>query len=211
MNHLIEIRHYVNPAGRDVFGDWLARLADLRTKAKIATRIDRLTAGNCGDSKSLGGGLRELRIDWGPGYRVYYAMFDRIFVVLLCGGTKENSELTLSVLSVISKATRKGHPLMKRKSSVSHDDFMLRELRKDPAFAVEYLKAALEDEDEPGVLLIALRRLAQARGIAKVAKAAGIERESLYRALSANGNPRLSTLVAVTKAIGLKLTVEESS
>jgi probable addiction module antidote protein len=56
--------------------------------------------------------------------------------------------------------------------------------------------------------LIALRHLAQARGIAKVAKHAGIERESLYRALSARGNPRLSTLVAVTKAIGLKLTVE---
>ena len=56
--------------------------------------------------------------------------------------------------------------------------------------------------------LIALRHLAQAQGIAKVAKAAGIERESLYRALSSHGNPRLSTLVAVTKAIGLRLTVE---
>jgi hypothetical protein len=56
---------------------------------------------------------------------------------------------------------------------------------------------------------IALRQIAEARGgIAKVAKAAGIERESLYRALSSRGNPRLSTLVAVTKAIGLKLTVE---
>ena len=59
-----------------------------------------------------------------------------------------------------------------------------------------------------GVLLIALRHLAQAQGIAKVAKAAGIERESLYRALSEHGNPRLSTLVAVTKAIGVRLTVE---
>jgi probable addiction module antidote protein len=97
---------------------------------------------------------------------------------------------------------------MKRKTSVSHDDFMISELRNDPKFAVGYLKAALEENDDPRVLLIALRRLAQARGVAKVAKAAGIERESLYRALSVNGNPRLSTLVAVTKAIGLKLTVE---
>lgn len=83
-----------------------------------------------------------------------------------------------------------------------------RRLRKDPDFAAEYLKAALEDEGEPRVLLIALRHLPQAQGIAKVAKAAGIERESLYRALSVNGNPRLSTLVAVTKATGLRLTVE---
>ncbi|MGA8871798.1 MAG: addiction module antidote protein [Candidatus Acidiferrales bacterium] len=97
---------------------------------------------------------------------------------------------------------------MKRKTSVSHDEAIVRRLRKDPDFAAEYLKSALEDTNEPRVLLVALRHLAQAQGIAKVAKAAGVERESLYRALSANGNPRLSTLVAVTKAIGLKLTVE---
>ena len=99
---------------------------------------------------------------------------------------------------------------MKHKTSVSHDEAIIRRLRKDPEFAAEYVKAALEDTEEPLVLLIALRHLAQARGIAKVAKAAGIERESLYRALSRRGNPRLSTLVAVTKAIGLKLTVEAS-
>src|SRR6202161_3372315 len=97
---------------------------------------------------------------------------------------------------------------MKRKASISHDETIIRRLRTDPNFAAEYLKAALEDEDEPRVLLIALRHLAQARGIAKVAKAAGVQRESLYRALSIRGNPRLSTLVAVTKAIGLKITVE---
>ncbi|HET7108115.1 MAG TPA: addiction module antidote protein [Candidatus Acidoferrum sp.] len=97
---------------------------------------------------------------------------------------------------------------MKHKTSASHDEAIIRRLRKDPEFAAEYVKAALEDTEEPLVFLLALRHLAQARGIAKVAKAAGIERESLYRALSRRGNPRLSTLVAVTKAIGLKLTVE---
>ena len=98
---------------------------------------------------------------------------------------------------------------MKRKASASHDEATVRELRQNPAFAAEYLRAALEDDDEPRMLLIALRRVAEARGgIAKVARAAGVERESLYRALSARGNPRLSTLVAVAKAVGLKLTVE---
>jgi probable addiction module antidote protein len=100
---------------------------------------------------------------------------------------------------------------MKRKASISHDEAMIRELRDDPEFAAEYLRAALEEDDEPAVLLLALRQIAEARGgIAKVAKAAGIERESLYRALSRRGNPRLSTLVAVTRAVGLKLTVEEA-
>jgi probable addiction module antidote protein len=98
---------------------------------------------------------------------------------------------------------------VKRKTSISHHQAMIARLRADPDFAAEYLKAALEETDEPKVLLVALRRIAEARGgIAKVAKAAGIERESLYRALSPRGNPRLSTLVAVTKAIGSKLTVE---
>jgi probable addiction module antidote protein len=98
---------------------------------------------------------------------------------------------------------------MKRKVSISHNGAVVRELRDNPDFAAEYLRAALEDDEEPRVLLIALRRIAEARGgIAKVAKSAGIERESLYRALSARGNPRLSTLVAVTRAIGLRLTVE---
>jgi len=96
-------------------------------------------------------------------------------------------------------------------TSVSHDECTIQELRADPEFAAAYLKEAIEDTDNPGVLLIALRRIAEARGgIAKVAKAAGIQRESLYRALSAKGNPRLSTINAVAKAVGLKLTLESA-
>ena len=99
--------------------------------------------------------------------------------------------------------------MKRKKTSFSHEDAIVRELRKNPEFAAEYLRAALEEEEEPRVLLIALRRIAEARGgLARVAKAAGIERESLYRALSARGNPRLSTLRAVTKALGLQLTVK---
>lgn len=98
---------------------------------------------------------------------------------------------------------------MKPKASISHDEAIVRELRENPEFAEEYLKASLEEGDDPQVLLIALRHLAEAKGgVAEVAKQAGIQRESLYRALSAKGNPRLSTLIAVTKAMDLKLTVE---
>jgi len=85
---VIEVRHYVSRAGKDVFDEWLTQLADARAQAKIATRINRLAAGNFGDCKSLRKGLYELRIDWGPGYRVYYAMIGREFVLLLCGGDK---------------------------------------------------------------------------------------------------------------------------
>lgn len=88
MKDEIEIRHYVSRMGKDLFEDWITQLADPRTQAKVATRIDRLAAGNFGDCKRLRHGLCELRIDWGPGYRVYYAMLGRNRVLLLCGGDK---------------------------------------------------------------------------------------------------------------------------
>ena len=84
----MELRRYLTRSGRDVFGEWLSGLRDARTKAKIVARIDRLSAGNFGDCKALRGGLLELRIDWGPGYRVYYATLGSTCVLLLCGGDK---------------------------------------------------------------------------------------------------------------------------
>jgi len=92
--------------------------------------------------------------------------------------------------------------------TVSHRERLVAELRADPRLAAEYLNAAAEDGDAK-VYLSALRTVAEAKGIAKVAKAAGLPRESLYRALSANGNPRFSTLHAVLKAAGLKMAVEQ--
>jgi putative addiction module killer protein len=84
----MEILYYITKAGRDVVDDWIVGLADERTEARILARIERLSSGNFGDCKSLGGGLFELRIDTGPGYRVYYAMVGRTCVLLLCGGDK---------------------------------------------------------------------------------------------------------------------------
>jgi probable addiction module antidote protein len=93
--------------------------------------------------------------------------------------------------------------------TVSHRERLIEELRADPDLAAEYLNAAAEDSD-PRVYLSALRTVAEAQGMAKVAKAAGVPRESLYRALSSNGNPRFTTLHAVLKAAGLKMAVERA-
>lgn len=93
--------------------------------------------------------------------------------------------------------------------TVSHRERLIEELRADPALAAEYLNAAAEDDD-PRVYLSALRTVAEAQGMAKVAKAAGVPRESLYRALSAKGNPRFTTLNAVLKAAGLKMAVQRA-
>ncbi len=93
-------------------------------------------------------------------------------------------------------------------ASISHDKALVRELRADPEFAAEYLNSVLAEEYEPAVLLIGLRHLAEAAGgMAKVAAAAGVTRESLYRALSPTGNPTLKTLNAVLRVTGLRLAV----
>lgn len=89
---MIEIRHYVRSSGKNVFDEWLSQLADARAQAKIAVRINRVAAGNFGDCKPLREGVWELRIDWGPGYRVYYATIGRECVLLLCGGDKRKQK-----------------------------------------------------------------------------------------------------------------------
>ena len=85
---VIQIRRYVTPSGNDVIGGWLASLQDLKAKARIVVRIDRLALGNFGDCRPLRDGVSEIRIDCGPGYRVYFAMTGRTCVLLLCGGDK---------------------------------------------------------------------------------------------------------------------------
>ena len=99
----------------------------------------------------------------------------------------------------------------KHAASVSHGEATIAELRADRGFAVEYLKSALEELDNPehrAVGLLALRDVAEAYGgLATVAQEAGITREALYRALSPTGNPTLKTLLAVLHAVGMRLSV----
>lgn len=72
------------------FAAWLESLRDQRAKARIASRIDRAQLGNVGDVRSVGGGVSEMRIDTGAGYRVYFTLRERIVILLLCGGDKSN-------------------------------------------------------------------------------------------------------------------------
>jgi len=109
---MIEIRRYVTRSGKDVIGEWLADLGDSRARAKIAVRIARLAAGNFGDCKPLRNGVWELRVDWGPGYRVYYAMIGRASVILLCGGDKrrQSSDIQRAIEHWNDYKQRTGNP-----------------------------------------------------------------------------------------------------
>jgi putative addiction module killer protein len=76
----------------DVFTDWFAGLRDREARARITVRIRRLSLGNPGDVKPVGGGVSEMRIDYGPGYRVYFVQRGDTVVVLFCGGDKRNQD-----------------------------------------------------------------------------------------------------------------------
>jgi putative addiction module killer protein len=84
----LEIRQYQTGDGRIAVADWLDNLRDRAARLRVLARMDRLTEGLRGDWKSLGGGIYELRVDYGPGYRVYYAQDGTLMILLLCGGTK---------------------------------------------------------------------------------------------------------------------------
>jgi putative addiction module killer protein len=86
-----EIRRYRSVAGDEPLTRWLSALADRQARARILARIERLEVGNFGDSKFVRDGVSELRIDWGPGYRVYWGRDGRI-IVLLCGGDKRKQD-----------------------------------------------------------------------------------------------------------------------
>jgi putative addiction module killer protein len=87
-----EIRRYRTAAGKEPFTDWLAGLRDRQAQARILVRLERLELGNFGDCKFLREGVHEVRIDWGPGYRVYFGRDGQTVVVLLCGGDKRKQE-----------------------------------------------------------------------------------------------------------------------
>jgi putative addiction module killer protein len=84
----IEIRRYRTIAGDEPLTQWLAALADRKARARILVRLERLELGNFGDARHVREGVCELRIDWGPGYRVCFGREGDSIVVLLCGGDK---------------------------------------------------------------------------------------------------------------------------
>jgi putative addiction module killer protein len=88
------------------FADWFDRLRDQRAKARIDARLRRFTLGNPGDVKSVGGGVQELRIDYGPGYRVYFTRVGQLVVVLLAGGDKSTQQADIDVAKQLAQEER---------------------------------------------------------------------------------------------------------
>src|SRR3954470_13956794 len=88
----MELHYYQTSDGRRPFIDGLERLKDRQARTRIEARLARVAAGTFGDAEPVGEGVMELRIDWGPGYRVYFARVGQVMVLLLCGGDKRTQQ-----------------------------------------------------------------------------------------------------------------------
>src|ERR1700677_278642 len=91
-----------------IFLKWLRDLRDVRARARIQIRIDRLSLGNPGDATPVGEGVSEMRIDYGPGYRVYFARRGKALVVLLCGGNKQTQDEDIARAKTLAKEWKDG-------------------------------------------------------------------------------------------------------
>jgi putative addiction module killer protein len=94
---MIEVRQ------TEVYSRWISGLGDDRARARIEVRIYRLSLGNFGDVKPVGGGVSEMRIDYGPGYRVYLTQRGKTLVILLCGGDKRTQDRNIATAKALAR------------------------------------------------------------------------------------------------------------
>jgi len=156
---------------------WLSSMLDANGKARILARVRSAEFGNFSDCKPVGEGVSEMRVHVGPGYRIYFMRKGRTVYLLLTGGDKSTQSKDIA---------RQGHGARDWQGQVMTDTYAKFDAAAyldDDNVIAEYLAAAAEDSN-PDVFLAALGDVAKARGMAQIAKEAGLGRESLYKALS---------------------------
>lgn len=92
-----KVENYVTPGGVDVFHEWVNSLKDRRAQVLVDKTIAKIRLGNLGDHKSAGEGVQEIRLDYGPGYRIYLGEYGNTLVILLCGGTKKRQQQAIEL------------------------------------------------------------------------------------------------------------------
>ena len=168
--------------------------------ARILARIRRMERGNPGDARSVGKGVMEMRIDYGPGYRVYFVQRGADVVILLCGGDKRTQQRDIRAGAGLG-----GDMKMIKTTRFDVADYLDSDERQ-----TAYIAAALETGDADFVR-DALGLVARARGMGEIAKSAGLNRESLYKALGESGNPEFATIMRIVRALGLTLSARPAA
>jgi probable addiction module antidote protein/putative addiction module killer protein len=176
-------------------------------------RVDRLAHGNPGQHRNLTHGISELKIDVGPGYRVYYTERNGELIILLAGGDKSTQQQDIKYsrracqkFAGVTKMSKTATKLTAKTKTVSYD---VSEQLRTPEEMAAYLDAWLEEApDDAAGIARALGDIARAKGMSQVARDAGLSRESLYKALSEDGNPSFATVLKVARALGVRLHAE---
>lgn len=194
---------------RPEFNSWLDPLAEPSIPGVVVSRIKRLERGPLGDAEPVGEGVSELRIHVGAGWRVYFTQRGGQLVVLLAGGSKRTRKERHQAREGA------GHPAgprekTKMRKRIKVDELLAFDaapyLDSDEAIA-SYLTDILQANDA-GLLSAALGDIARALGMTDIAKAAGITREALYKALRPGSAPRFDTVNRVCTALGVRLVVQ---
>ena len=196
---MVEIRQTV------AYARWFGRLRDRQARVRIDSRIRRLSLGNPGDVRPVGEGVSEIRIDYGPGYRVYFVQRREALVVLLAGGDKDSRSVTYEGRWSWREDSREA-TTMATTQTRPWDPAEHLETEEDMA---AYLNVALEEGDL-SLIMATLGDIARSRTMALVAQETGLGRESLYKSLSADGNPEFATVLKVVRALGLRLQATSS-
>jgi putative addiction module killer protein len=181
------------------FRDWLKSL-DIGVQARIQARVLRFETGNLGDHKSVGDGVREARLDFGPGYRLYFARVGST-ILLLAGGDKASQAKDIAAAKQYWNDFKRSLNVARR--SRDWNAGLAQDLR-DPYFAREFLMAAIEE----GVpIQVALGKVIRAIGVKELSAKVGIASSNLLRAIHPRHNPTQDTLNRLLKPFKLKLSL----
>jgi putative addiction module killer protein len=213
------IRYYVTPGGYAPFAGWFEDL-DRVARAKVTRAVARLGRGNFSNVKSVGGGVLELRIDFGPGYRVYFGRDGETLVILLTGRDEEaaTTRYRYGALILARLQARRTQPTLSGDGEMartrSFSDLVQQNVRADKKFAEALLRegvdALISGDVESGKTL--LRDYIKATvGFEKLGAATGAPPKSLIRMFGPRGNPQAKNLFSVIgylqKRAGLRLHV----
>ncbi len=189
------------------FDKWLSGVRDRRAMTRIGARPDRLALGHFGDAEPVGGGVTELWVDYGPGYRVSCLQRGGKRVVLPCGGDKSSQARDIARAKTLAKDRKDGGM-----EKVTHPPHDAADHLQGAENIAAYLEAVMEEGgDDPAYVAHALGTVARARNMTALAQEVGMSRVGLNKALSAGGNPTLATVLKVAKALDLKVSFEPAA
>jgi len=213
---MAEIRYYLVAGGRAPFAEWFAEL-DSIARAKITRAIARLGQGNVSNVKSVGEGVLEYRIDFGPGYRVYFGRDGDALVILLTGGTKKRQQRDIGRPTPSGRTTSRAGGAERRTTMArtkSFQDLVQAHVKRDKKFAEALLRegidAMLSGDLDTGKTI--LRDYIKATvGFEKLGAATDTPPKSLIRMFGPRGNPQAKNLFSVLgylqKRAGVRLRV----